>query len=95
MYEPTDSDPYKYARLGAADVWRSHILRQDFGRDREFVKAFLDTVYDDSGKVLVGTTEMRTKLIPALRAWTSSASFSHLTYSENLKLIEYLRKKGV
>ena len=32
MYDPSDADPYKYARLGASDVWRSHILRQDFGR---------------------------------------------------------------
>ena len=95
MYDPSDADPYKYARLGASDVWRSHILRQDFGRDREFVKAFLDTVYNSSGKVVIGTNEMRTKLIPALRAWTSSASFSHLSYNENLELIKYLREQGV
>ena len=95
MYEPTDADPYKYAKMGASDVWRSHILRQDFGRDREFVKAFLDTIYDASGKTVIGTTEMRTKLIPALRAWTSSASFSHLSYNENLELIDHLRKQGV
>ena len=95
MYDPSDADPYKYARLGASDVWRSHILRQDFGRDREFVKAFLDTVYNSSGKVVISTNEMRTKLIPALRAWTSSASFSHLSYNENLELIKYLREQGV
>lgn len=92
MFDPSSPDPYKYARIGSSDVWRSHILRQDFGRDVEFVKAFLDTIYDNAGKTVIGTKELREKLIPALRAWTSSASFSHLSYQENLTLIQHLRK---
>lgn len=91
MHEPNETDPYYYARLGSSDVWRSHILRQEFGRDKEFVKAFLDTIYDKKGKTLIGTEELRTKLIPALRAWSSNSTFSHLTYSENLELIKTLR----
>jgi len=91
MYDPNEADHYYYARIGSSDVWRSHILRQDFGRDREFVKAFLDTIYGEKGKTLVGTEELRTKLIPALRAWSSNSSFSHLTYSENFELIKSLR----
>ena len=91
MYSPDESDPYFYARIGSSDVWRSHILRQDFGRDKEFVKALLDTIYGQNGKTLVGTEELRTKLVPALRAWSSNSSFSHLTYSENLELIKTLR----
>lgn len=92
MFDTSLNDPYKYARKGSSDVWRSHILRQDFGRDREFVKAFLDTVYDDSGRTVIGTTELRQSLIPSLRAWSSTATFSHLSYSENLELIRYLRR---
>ncbi|MFZ4746158.1 MAG: hypothetical protein ACOYLK_04600 [Sphingomonas sp.] len=95
MLDPSLPDPLHYAKLGGSDVWRSHILRQDFGRDREFVKAFLDTVYDKNGQVQVGTEEMRTKLIPSLRAWTSSSTFSHLSYNENLTLIERLRSEGI
>ena len=95
MYDPDEQDPYKYAKLGLSDVWRSHILRQDFGRDREFVKAFLDTIYGEDGKTLVRTTELREKLIPALRAWTSEATFSHLSYKENIELIEKLRSDGI
>lgn len=91
MADKSLPDPYKYARIGTSDVWRSHILRQDFGRDREFVKAFLDTLYDETGKTLVGTNELRQDLIPAIRAWTSSATFSHLTYKESLDLIKKLR----
>lgn len=94
MYEPELTDPYRYAKLGSSDVWRSHILRQDFGRDREFVKALLDTIYDTSGRTLVGTDELRTQLIPAIRAWTSNSTFSHLTYKENVELIQNLRADG-
>ena len=92
MFDAKQQDPYKYAKLGSSDVWRSHILRQEFGRDREFVKAFLDTVYDPNGQTQIGTDELRKKFIPALRAWTSNSTFSHLTYSENLELIKTLRK---
>ncbi len=95
MYQADLPDPLRYAKIGASDVWRSHIFRQDFGRDREFVKAFLDTVYDDKGHVRIGTKELRTKLIPALRAWTSGSTFSHLSYRENLSLIERLRSEGI
>lgn len=91
MYDANLKDPYHYAKLGSSDVWRSHILRQDFGRDREFVKAFLDTIYDVNGRTVVGTDELRTQLIPAIRAWTSNSTFSHLTYKENLELIQNLR----
>lgn len=94
MFDETLSDPYHYARIGSSDVWRSHILRQEFGRDKEFVRAFLDTVYDDSGKTVIGTEELRKKLIPALRAWSSNSTFSHLSYSENLELIRILRNDG-
>jgi len=95
MLDDALPDPYLYAKKGSSDFWRSHILRQDFGRDREFVKAFIDTVYDGQGKTIVGTAELRTKLIPALRAWTSSGSFSHLTYSENLEIIGKLKEEEI
>lgn len=87
MFDPSQTDPYKYAKKGLGDVWRSHILRQDYGSDREFIKAFLDIIYDDDGKTLVNTNQLRTVLIPAVRAWTSSATYAHLTYEENLKLL--------
>jgi hypothetical protein len=32
MFDANLSDPFHYAKLGSSDVWRSHILRQDFGR---------------------------------------------------------------
>ena len=95
MYDVRESDPYRYAKLGSSDVWRSHILRQDFGRDREFVKAFLDSIYNDKGKTVIQTKELREQVVPALRAWTSGSTFTHLSYKENLELIRKLRKDGI
>ena len=94
MIDPSLEDPYKYAKKGASDIWRSQILRQDFGQDREFVKAFLDTVYDDSGKTIIASKELRKQLIPEIRIWTSTASFAHLTYEENLQLLASFRNRG-
>ena len=90
MHDPDEQDPYKYAKLGSSGVWRFYVLRQELGRDREFVKAFLDTIHDKDGKTLVRETELKEKLIPALRAWTSGATFSHLSYKENIELIQHL-----
>ena len=95
MVEPGSSDPYKYAKIGASDMWRSHLLRVEFGKDREFVKAFLDTVYDDKGKTVVGTNQLRKQLIPAIRAWTSGGMFSHLSYKENLELLKMIKDQEV
>jgi hypothetical protein len=94
MFDEGLSDPYHYAKLGSSDVWRSHVLRQEFGRDKDFVRAFLDTIYDQDGKTVIGTDELRKKLIPALRAWSSNSTFSHLSYNENLELIQILRNDG-
>ena len=95
MFEPKLSDPYHYAQKGASDVWRSHIFRQEFGRDRNFVKAFLDVLVDDTGKSKVSSQSLRQDVIPAVRAWTSNATFSHLSYAECKDLIEKLINEGI
>lgn len=95
MYDADLSNPYKYAEKGASDVWRSHLLRVEFGRDREFVKAFLDTIYDEDNKTLIGTTELRKRVIPALREWSSMASFSNLSYEECVAIIDKLRTEDL
>ena len=52
-------------------------------------------VYDKDGNTLVGTEELRKKLVPALRAWTSGSTFSHLSYTENVELIRKLKIEGI
>tara|TARA_B100000795_G_scaffold264421_1_gene244885 strand:+ start:74 stop:826 length:753 start_codon:yes stop_codon:yes gene_type:complete len=94
VFDPNERDPYKYSRIGGVDVWRSHILRQDFGSDIEFVKAFLDTIEKHDPEGGVNSVEwLRKEVIPKLRSWSANASFSHLTYEENLDLIEILLHK--
>jgi hypothetical protein len=94
MVDHSLADPYEYAKKGGSEVWRSQILRQDFGRDREFVKAFLDTIYDASGRTVIGANELRKQLIPEIRIWTSTATFTHLTYEESLELLASFRQRG-
>ncbi|MBY6151659.1 hypothetical protein KUV47_00410 [Vannielia litorea] len=87
MYDPSLDDPYEYAKRGSSDVWRSHILRQDFGKDVAFVRAFLDSCWDKQGNRVLSDTKIRQQLIPALRSWTSNATYSHLTYDECIALV--------
>ena len=88
MFDEDDPDPYKYAKRASTELWRSQILRQDFGKDIEFVKAFIDVVYDEENKPKISTEPLRKKLIPAIRAWSSSASFINLSYEESRDLLE-------
>lgn len=88
MYDQTLDDPYEYAKRGTSDVWRSHILRQDFGKDANFVRAFLDSCWDKQGNRVLSDTKIRQQLIPALRSWTSNATYSHLTYEECMALVK-------
>jgi hypothetical protein len=82
MYNPESPDPYKYARMGTGDFWRSHVLRQDFGKDRTFVEAFLDFNFTSDGTRNISDAQLRKKLIPGVRAWCSMATFSHLSHGE-------------
>ena len=95
MHDPDLANPYEYAERGSSDFWRSHVLRVEFGKDREFVKAFLDVVEGRANGKRVGTSELRKALIPALRAWSSSAAFCHLSYQENIELIMRLRSQSI
>ena len=93
LYDSTKPNPYEYSVRGSTDFWRSHVLRQDFSQDPEFVKAFIDSVYDEDDRPIVATNQLRTQLIPALRAWSANASFSHLSYEESLSLISMLLER--
>ena len=88
MFDASLNDPYKYASMGLSDLWRSHILRTEFGKDREFVKAFLDFIFDNNIK----NDDIRKVLIPAIRAWTASATFSHLDYEECKTILHTIMK---
>lgn len=41
-----EADPYHFARIGDQDIWRSHVFRTRYGRDRSFARAFLTSVFE-------------------------------------------------
>ena len=89
VHEPEAKDPYAFVKKSGTENWRSHILRVEFGWDPEFVKALVDVIEEDNIK----SNLMRTKLVPSLRAWISSANFVDLSHDESKKIIRYLVSK--
>lgn len=87
MHDPKRDDPYEYAKRGTGDFWRSHILRTDLGKDRVFVRAFLDFNFAADGTRKISDNKLRAILIPGLRAWASMGTFSHLSYEECTDII--------
>ena len=92
MHDPKCDDPYEYAKRGTGDFWRSHILRTDLGKDRTFVRAFLDFNFDADGTRKISDKKLRANLIPGLRAWASMGTFSHLSYEECTEIIAMIWK---
>ena len=87
MHDSMLPDPYEYSKKGTGDFWRSHLLRTDLGKDRAFVKAFLDFNFEPDGTRRISDTALRGKLIPGIRAWSSMATFTHLSYEECTAII--------
>lgn len=49
-FDADREDEYDLARRGDIDIWRSHIIRQDYGRSRTLVAALIEYQYPSSGK---------------------------------------------
>ena len=45
-HKPEDTDPYAMARTGDQDIWRSHVFRTRYGRNREFAREFVAMIYN-------------------------------------------------
>ena len=75
MHDPKCDDLYEYAKRGTGDFWRSHILRTDLGKDRTFVRAFLDFNFDADGTRKISDKASR-EFDSGLRAWASMETFS-------------------
>jgi len=91
MYDQSLADPYEFAKKGAVDNWRSHILRVEQGFDQEFVKAFFVVVDEDKIKA----PDIRNKLIPAIKIWQSNAGFFSLSYEEAKTLLRHIYSTGI
>ncbi len=91
VYDPLLSDPYRFAKMGGTENWKKQILRVEVGWDIEFVRAFLEVIEEGNYSV----NAVREKIVPPLRAWTSSANFSNLDFEESKKLIRHLIKNEI
>lgn len=65
-------DPYALARMGDQDIWRSHIFRTRYGRNRDLAREFLLTVYDGvKRRQTLGVERKLAKLTRARHASTA------------------------
>ena len=88
-FNETTKHKYEIAKTGDADFWRSHIFRQDYGKDRILVKAILNVIFkDDHYKFTIKT--IRHIFIPKIRAWYATGSFSHLNLNECIEVVKMI-----
>jgi hypothetical protein len=74
--QPDAKDRYAIARQGDQDIWRSHILRQRYGRNRTFARSFISTLYP-AGKRTLSVQEER-ELAKLTRARNAATAFELL-----------------
>ena len=88
-FDETIKHKYEIAKTGDADFWRSHIFRQDYGKDRILVKAILNVIFkDDHYNFTIKT--IRHIFIPKIRAWYATGSFSHLNLNECIEVVKMI-----
>jgi hypothetical protein len=78
-HAPSAPNPYEVAQKGDMDIWRSHVIRQEYGRCRNLARALIKYQYpsDDNKKKTLKTKELR-KLAKRLRIIDASVSFELL-----------------
>lgn len=47
-YDASSEDPYSLARRGDMDIWRSHVMREEYGRFRPLAAALIRYQYPDA-----------------------------------------------
>jgi hypothetical protein len=77
-FQPGTANSYAIALQGDQDIWRSHILRQRYGRNRAFARTFISTLYP-AGKRTLSIDEER-ELAKMTRARNAATAFELLDY---------------
>ena len=85
-YDEDRKNRYELAQLGDIDFWRSHILRQEYGRDRNFVKALLIILFHEK-KYSFSIKTIRQELVPQIRSWYATGSFTHLNHNDCYEVV--------
>ena len=82
----TLEDPYVLSRRGDVDVWRSHIVRIDFGSVPQMARAFISFVFPDDEVQFLNREQYR-QLAKEITRRNASMAFELLDDSECLDLI--------
>lgn len=88
-FDPKRSDPYELARRGDQDFWRSHVFRQDYGKCRALIRAFIRYQFPKGSgrRPKLKIPEIR-ELAKRLRRLHANLLFECLNEESGLKLIE-------
>ena len=90
-HSSSGGDPYDVARRGDMDIWRSHILRQEFGRCRKLARALVCYQYP-AGRAASRRGRLRVQhlrdLAKRLRILHASVSFEILDYDAVYAIVE-------
>ncbi len=88
-YAPGTDDPYRLARYGDIDFWRSHIFRQSYGDARIFARALLEFQFPASrkGKSRLKIIQIRS-LAKHLKRARSNLFFEVMSSSRATQFIE-------
>ncbi|GIW41484.1 MAG: hypothetical protein KatS3mg076_2061 [Candidatus Binatia bacterium] len=91
-YDEGKPDPYEISKMGDQDFWRSHILRQDYGRCRPLVRALVKYQFAN------GTKRMRDpqirELAKLLRRLHANVIFDFLTEEEARDLVHEMAERA-
>ncbi|MBY3558578.1 hypothetical protein [Rhizobium laguerreae] len=88
-HAPETDDPYRLARYGDIDFWRSHIFRQSYGDARVFARALLEFQYPASrnGKSRLKIIQIRS-LAKHLKRARSNLMFEVMSAARATQFIE-------
>jgi hypothetical protein len=78
-FDESAEDKYDLAKRGDVDLWRSHIIRQDYGRCRNLARALVRYQYAQSDpSIRTLTNKQLRELAKSLRIVDASVSFESL-----------------
>lgn len=89
VYDDSRNDPYELAERGDQDLWRSHILRTEYGQVPNVARALLLFQYPDSSPYTptVKTKVMR-EMAKELRRRQAASAYELLDFTEAQDLVQ-------
>jgi len=81
----------EFSQRGGSEEWRVNIFRNEAGKSPTFVHAWLDFQKEER----LSRVQIRSRLIPSLRAWLSAGAFAHLNFEESKELIKNIYEQGI